>query len=265
MTPQHNPRAWAVLNAAGLGFALFANGLANALPLNGRNTGELSALYPNLFVPAALTFSIWGLIYLGLIAVVVYGFAGEASENRPSVLEALGPWFLVSCLANGAWIFAWHWQLVGLSLGIMLVILGSLVAMYLRLGIGRRPTTTGETWAVRVPVSVYLGWITVATVANTTALAVDLGAPSFGQGPAMLTVAVLAAVVAITGAVLRTRRDLAFALVVVWAFVGIVLRRSGAPEVGSALVHTAATGGLVVVVLALLATARVRLREGLAR
>lgn len=265
MTPQRTPRTWAVLNAAGLGFALVANGLANALPLNGRNTGELSALYPNLFVPAGLTFSIWGIIYLGLIALVVYGFATAARSEEHGVLEALGPWFLVSCLANGAWIFAWHWQLVGLSLGIMLVILGALVAMYLRLGIGQRAASTGETWAVQVPVSVYLGWITVATVANITALAVDLGAPSYGALPAQLTVAVLATVLAITGAVLWTRRDLAYGLVVVWAFVGIVLKRAGSPEAGSDLVHTAATGGLAVLVLALLATARARLRGGAAR
>ncbi len=242
---------WAILNAVGLGFALVANGLANGLPLNGMNTGELSALYPNLFVPAGLTFSIWGVIYLGLIALVVYSFTEVSQAEARGVLEQLGPWFLVSCLANGAWIFAWHWQLVALSVLVMLGILGSLMAMYLRLGIGVERASPAVTWAVHVPISLYLGWITVATIANVTALAVDLGAPSFGTVPAALTVGMLATALGVTGAVLWTRRDLAYGLVVLWAFLGIFLKRAGSVEEGSALVSTAATGGLVVLGLAL--------------
>jgi len=247
------PSTWAFLNAAGLLVALVANGLANALPLNGMNTGELSDLYPNLFVPMGLTFSIWGVIYLWLIAFVVFGFVRLRAEG-PGHLEAIGPWFLINCVANAAWIFAWHWRLVGLSLAIMFAILGSLIVMYLRLGIGVRPAGAGERWLVRAAVSVYLGWITVATIANVTTVAVDLGAPPFGTVPAVLTVVVLAVAVAITGAMLWRRRDVAYALVVVWAFLGIYLKRSGGTEDGSTLVATAALVGLVALVLGVLGT-----------
>ncbi len=245
---------WAVLNAAGLVVALIANGLAAGLPLNGMDTGALSDLYPNLFVPTGLTFSIWGVIYSWLLAFVGYGLVQARSDTGGAFLQVLGPWFLVNCLANAAWIFAWHWTLVGLSLLVMGVILASLLAMYLRLGIGARPVGGAERWLVQAPISIYLGWITVATIANVTALAVDLGAPSFGTGPAILTVLVLLVAAGIAAAMLWTRRDVAFALVVVWAFLGIVLKRWGAAEAGSGPVGTTALVALVAILLGVAAT-----------
>lgn len=246
---------WAALNALALTAALVANGLANALPLNGRNTGELSALYPNLFVPMGLTFSIWGLIYLWLLALVGFGFVLARSDRAATPLDALRPWFAVNCLANGAWIVAWHWMQVELSLALMGVILGSLLAMHGRLGVGVRPASAADRWLVHAPISVYLGWITVATIANVTTVAVDWGAPAFGTGPAVATVGVLAVAVAIAGRMLWARRDVLFSMVVLWALLGITLKRWGAPEDGSGLVATAALVGLVGLGVATVATA----------
>ena len=158
---------WATLNAAGLIGVLVINGLAINLPLNGMGTGELSDLYPNLFVPAGLTFSIWGVIYLWLMAFVAYGFVGVGGTDARNPVDVIGPWFLVNCVANAGWIVAWHWMQVGVSLALMLVLLGSLLVMYLRLGTGVRAAGSGERWLVRAPISVYLGWITVATSAIT--------------------------------------------------------------------------------------------------
>jgi hypothetical protein len=233
-----------VLNAGALVVALVFNGLAAGMPLNGMDTGELSDLYPNLFVPIGLTFSIWGLIYLGLLGFVAYGFV-RIGDDQPSAVEAIGPWFVVNGLANASWIVAWHWMQVPLSVAIMGVILASLLMMYVRLGIGRRPTSLAETVFVRAPISLYLGWITVATIANVTTLAVDLGAPGFGTVPALLTIGVMAVAVAITAVVLWTRRDVIYALVVMWAFVGIGLKRWGAVDDGSMWVAVGSTVGLV--------------------
>lgn len=244
----------AALNAAALAVALVCNGLANALPLNGMDTGQLSDLYPNLFVPMGGTFAIWGLIYLWLLAFVATGFVLARRELDPHPLGQIGPWFVVNGLANAGWIFAWHWQLVPLSLCIMGVILGSLLAMYLRLGVGEGSPPAGVRWLVHAPVSLYLGWITVASIANVTTLAVDLGAPAFGTLPAVLTVTVLAVAVGIAGAMLWRRRDWIFALVVCWALLGIHLKRAAAPEAGSELVAGAALAGLVVLGLGVLAT-----------
>jgi benzodiazapine receptor len=246
---------WALCNAVGLVWALVWNTLANVLPLGGMGTGELSDLYPNLFVPAGVTFSIWGLIYLGLLGFVVAGFVFARRSESEDPLAAVGPWFVVNTLANGLWIVAWHHRLLPLSLVLMGVILASLIAMYLRLGVGTTPSRGGlESWAVRAPVSVYLGWITVATIANVTALAVDLGAPSFGPVPAALTVLVQGVAVGIAARMLAVHRDVAFAAVVVWAFVGIALARSGAPDAGASLVFATSIAGAAVVAMGLVAT-----------
>jgi hypothetical protein len=251
---------WAVLNTVGLAVALVCNGLANALPLNGMGTGKLSDLYPNLFVPAGLTFSIWGLIYLWLLAFVGYGFRLYAKARERNPLARIGPWFLINTLANAAWIFAWHWQQVELALGLMVVILASLVAMYLRLGIGRVPAPAAERWLVHAPISIYLGWITVATIANVTTLAIAHGVAPFGSVQAGLTVAVLATALLITGRMLQAHRDLLYAGVVVWAFFGIYLKRSTSTEEGSAVVATAALVGIGLLVLGMVVT-KIRARR----
>lgn len=252
--------ALAVGNAVALLVALVCNGLANALPLNGMTTGALSDLYPNLFVPMGATFSIWGLIYLGLLGLVGYGLAQLRAGPGETAVERLGPWMVVNLLANGAWIFAWHWLQVELSLVLMGVILGSLIAMHRRLGVGRRAAPAGERWLVHLPVSVYLGWISVATIANVTTLAVDLGAPPFGDVQAALTVGVMAVAVGLAGAMLWRHRDVPYALVIVWALIGIAVKRSAAVDPGSPLVAGAAAVGIGLVVLGVLGVLLQRMR-----
>jgi len=250
---------WAIVNTVSLAVALVCNGLANALPLNGMGTGELSDLYPNLFVPTGLTFSIWGVIYLWLLAFVGYGFVLISKDRDHNPLALIGPWFLVNMLANAAWIFAWHWRHVELALVLMGVLLVSLVAMYLRLGVGREPASGADRWLVHAPVSIYMGWITVATIANVTTLAIDLGATPYGTVQASLTVGVMATAVLIAGRMLQAHRDLLYAGVVVWAFLGIWLKRSSSEEDGSGMVATAALAGMGLLVLGMVAAkSRVR-------
>jgi len=218
---------WALLNLLGFAATLVLNALANILPLNGKQTGELSDSYPNLFVPAGLTFSIWGVIYLLLTAFIVYQLVCVVRGSRDrGFLDRIGPLFLISSVANSLWIVAWHWQLVPLSLLLMLVLLGSLIAMYLRLEIGRGDKERARKLLVELPFSVYLGWITVATIANTTALLVDAGWGGLGLSEVFWAVLVIIAALVITALMLYTRGDVAYALVVLWALLGIYLKRT---------------------------------------
>lgn len=242
--PRPSRWAWALLNLFAFATALLLNGLANALPLNGRTTGALSSLYPNLFVPMGATFAIWGVIYSGLLASVVYGGVLARSERARTPLEAIGPWLAVNLLANAGWIVAWHWQQVPLSVGLMAVILGTLILLYRRLQVGSGAPAAADRWLVHAPLSVYLGWISVATIANLTALAVDLGAPSFGTGPARLTVVMLAAAVLLACVMLGRHRDRLFTIVVMWALLGIHLKRTSSEDAGSEEVATASLVGL---------------------
>jgi len=240
-----------VLNSIGLILVLTLNGLANALPINGVTTGAVSDGYDNLFVPAGLTFSIWGLIYLLLIAFVVYQWL-VARDDRDLFSGSIGPWFFVSCLANASWILAWHYGMLPLSLVLMLVLLGSLLAVYLRLGIGLGGATRGEKTFVHLPFSVYLGWITVATIANTAALLTSIGWGGFGLSPQFWTVAVIAVATAIALAMAFRRHDVFFCMVVVWAFLGILLKRLADATTPDYFVEVVAIAGIVLVSVAII-------------
>ena len=153
-----------ILNFVSVLVTLTVNGMANALPLNGQNTGEISNRFPVLFTPAGYVFSIWGVIYLGLLAFGIYQLLPSQKNN--SRMEKLGYWFFMSNFFNSALIFAWHYNQFPLSLVIMLGLLASLLVIYLRLQVGIRPVSTSEKWLVNIPFSIYLGWISVATIAN---------------------------------------------------------------------------------------------------
>jgi hypothetical protein len=210
---------------------LVVNTLANALPLNGLNTGEISDRFRVYFVPAGYVFAIWGLIYVGLMAYAVYQALPAQRENPR--LRAIGWWVVLGGLANSAWIFLWHYEQFPLTIIAMLVLLATLIITYLRLGTGRTPASRGETWAVRVPMSIYLGWITVATVANVTELLDYLKWDRFGIAPETWMLIILAAVLVIAVLMNITRRDVAYALVVLWALAGIGIKQAAVAVVAT--------------------------------
>lgn len=203
---------------------LVINGLANALPLNGMTTGEISDRFQVFFTPAGYVFSIWGVIYLGLIAFAV--FQSLPSQRQNPRLRAVGWWIALGGLANCAWILLWHYELFPLTLVAMLVLLASLVVAYLRLDIGRSAASPAERWVVHLLFSVYLAWITVATVANVTVVLDYLHWDGFGLAPEIWMGLVLAVIVAITAAMNFTRRDVAFSLVILWALLGISFKQA---------------------------------------
>jgi len=213
------------------------NVLADALPINGQNTGAISNSFHVYFVPAGYVFAIWGLIYIGLIAYGIYQ-ALPAQKNNLR-LQAISWWVVLGGLANCAWIFLWHYeQFVG-TLGAMLILLATLIAVYLHLGSGLTKVTAGETWAVRVPFSIYLGWITVATVANITDVLNYLKWNSFGLAAQTWFLIVLVAVLAISILMSINRRDVAYILVILWALIGIGYKFSAEPLIWIASLTTA--------------------------
>jgi len=223
---------------------IVVNGLANALPLNGQNTGEVSDRFDVYFVPAGYVFSIWGLIYLGLIAFAIYQALPAQRENPR--LRAVGWWVALSGLANSAWIFLWHYEQFLLTVVVMLVLLVTLLITYVRLGIGRTAVPAAEKWAVRLPFSIYLGWITVATVANITSVLDYVNWDGFGIAPEIWMSIILAAVLLIAVLMNFTRRDAAYALVILWALAGIAIKFAAVPAVA---IPTWITFALVAVTL----------------
>jgi hypothetical protein len=225
--------------------ALAVNILASVLPLNGQNTGEISDRFQVYFVPAGYVFSIWGLIYIGWIAFTIFQL--QPSQKANPRLRRLGYLFALSNLLNAAWLFCWHYNLFGLSVLVMLGLLGLLIASYLRLDVNRTSVSRVEYGSVDVLFSVYLGWITVATVANITDWLYYIGWDGFGI-PAQTWAVIMLVVASLLGlAMALTRRAVGYLSVLVWAFAGIAVKQASAPLVAtSAWIAAALMLGLAV-------------------
>lgn len=236
-------RPW--VNTASVVLALIVNILAFALPLNGQNTGEISDRFQVFFVPAGYVFAIWGVIYLGWIAFIAYQFSPAGLSNPR--LQRLGYWFALSGVFNAAWLFCWHYNAFGLSVWVMLALLGALILSYLRLDVGRVAVSAVERWCVDIPFSVYLGWVSVATVANITDWLYWVNWDGWGVPPQLWAVIMLG-VASVLGALMAfTRRDVAYLLVFVWAFAGIALKHAGVAEVMlTAWLAALVAGGLAI-------------------
>ncbi len=211
------------------------NMLAVLLPLNGLETGEISDLYPTLVAPAGYVFSIWGVIYLWVLGYAVY--QALPRQRQQPVLRQVAPWFGLSCAANSLWIFAWHYRQLPWSLVLMTVLLLALIRIYLLLDIGRIAVPSAEKWWVHRPFSLYLGWITVASIANVAALLVDGQWGGWGLAPDLWTALILLTAGAIGVIVSLRRADVVYVLVLVWALVGIIIQHQAyAPVVGAAVI-----------------------------
>lgn len=226
-------------------FTLVMNGLANALPLNGRETGEISDSFDVFFTPAGYVFAIWGVIYLALGVFTVY--QALPSQRANPLLRRIGWLFVVSNIANALWIVFWHYGYYILSLMDMIILLVTLIILYMRLDTGRTKPVGRERWLVYLPFSIYLGWITVATVANVTAVLDYVEWSGWGISEQVWTAVMLAVAVVVATAMALTRADVAYLLVLVWAFVGIGVKHSTEPTVSAAAwLATAAVVGLIV-------------------
>jgi tryptophan-rich sensory protein len=226
---------------------LVVNYLANALPLNGQTSAEVANRMPIFFVPANYVFSIWGVIYALLIGYAIYQALPSQRENQR--LRHIGYVFVLSCIANSAWLFLFHYEYFLLTMVAMVLLLLLLIAIYLRLDAGRINLSGVEKWLTHIPFSVYLGWITVATISNASYVLYDANWGGFGLGGATWAAIMLVVATVVTLAVVITRRDVAFAAVIIWALAGIVVKQSDTP-----LVAISAALMAVAVIVAVLLT-----------
>ena len=207
---------------------IIVNGLANLLPIGGKNTGELSDNIPNLFVPSGITFAIWGVIYVLIISFALY-LAKDLFKKEKTTeifLEKISYFFILASLANIIWIFLWHYEQIIFSLFAMILLFISLLFIYLRLNIGIEKVSMKEKLFIHVPISVYLGWITVATIANVTAVLVTIGWSGFGISEQIWTMLVIIVAAIITILIIVKRKDYAYCAVIIWALLGIYIKRS---------------------------------------
>jgi hypothetical protein len=223
-------------------FAIFAailgsiafNTLSNFFPLNGINVGQLSntVFAAVQIIPANYAFAIWGLIYLGLIAFAIYQF--QPSQRQNPILQRSGYLLVFASVAQCAWIYFFLARLFPLSVIAMLGVLLPLIGLYQRLGIGQQRVSRQEQWFIHIPISIYLGWITVATVVNVAIALYSINWNGWGITPPIWTVMMMMISTVIAALVYVQRHDVAFTLVIVWALVAIAIRQIDTPLIAVA-------------------------------
>lgn len=232
-----------------------ANALANILPINGITTGAVSDSYPNLFAPAGYTFAIWGVIYLALAFAV-----GRLLFQKDPQFEIVSRWFIISNLANTAWIFAWHYRMIALTTLLIIVVLFSVLKIVFQLKAGENRLFG---ISQRLPYEIYGGWLLVATVANITTLLVDIEFSGFGISEVTYMLLILAVAWLIVSVTVVRLRSFGIGLVLLWAYGGIyskhISSNPGFDNAYPAIIFT--TVGLMVLMSILLVVLFLRNRE----
>ena len=221
-------KIWQGVIVAGVLATIIMNALANIIPFNGQQTGEVSDKYPVLFVPAGYVFSIWGLIYAGLIAYAA--FQALPSQRMNPRLVKIRPWVLLNLTANSIWLVLFHFELLAVSAVVITAMLVTLIGIYLKLEVGRTMVSAAERWLVHAPFTLYMGWLTVATIANISVWLYSVQWTG-GLGAGVWTIALLVVATIISVALSLKNADTVFILVPIWAFVGIAVKQAAVPSV----------------------------------
>lgn len=245
------------INIIAFVLTVIVNGLAGSTTiLGGKFAAEISDANPTLITPAGYVFSIWGVIYLLLGVFVV--FQALPNQQGQAFQKKIGWLFALSSLLNIVWLFLWQYEYLVFSVVLMFLLLATLILIYLRLDIGRSDVRMREKLAVHLPFSVYLGWITIASIANVSLFLVSENWDGFGIGAETWATLIIIVALVIALLVLATRRDIAYGLVVVWALFGIAVNQSGNQSI-----VTLTEASAIIILLALAAVVLLsRLKSG---
>lgn len=235
------PVMW-IANIVAFIAVICVNYLAVSLPIGGMTTGQLSDLYPNLFTPAGITFSIRGLIYLAILWFVIWQVIDLFNKKSHWITKKIGIRFLLSCVTNIGWIFARHFQQVFLSVIIMLAFLIVLIILGNKVKLWQKLWTRKEKLLVQVPFSLYLWRISVAIIANISAWLVHIGWTMRGMTPIFWTIFMIIVATLLALLQLYKKQDIVFALVVIRAFIGIIIKTLWAEIIYTNIIWTLGIG-----------------------
>jgi translocator protein len=224
-----NAKSLISLNIIAFIAMLTLNFLSNSLPLNGKNPAQLSDQWPNFFVPAGLTFAIWGIIYTLLIVWIVVQiisfFRDKSKEIIFPNIQQIGYLFLLTCFFNMAWLFAWHWEQLILSLILMIGLFVSLLLLNEKIRSGRQKLNNQQKFS-HATFTIYQGWISIALIANVTAILVNYQWSGWGIAPQMWATIMIVIGTLIAAFMVFSRNQIFHGLVVIWALYGIYFKRN---------------------------------------
>jgi len=244
----HNSALLRLSNIVAFVLTVIVNSLAGSTKLiGGVTTAQISDANPTLITPAGYVFSIWGIIYFLLGVFVV--FQALPSQKGKEYTKKISWLFVLSSIINIVWLFLWQYNFLSLSVVLMFLLLISLILIYTRLGIGKTQAKLSEKLAIRLPFSIYLGWITIASIANVSVTLVSVGWDGFGIGAETWATLIVIVALVITLLVLATRKDLGYGLVIVWALIGIAVKQSGNQNILTLL-----EASIIIILVAMAAT-----------
>jgi hypothetical protein len=244
MSTEYNSshKIYSIINALVLIIVIWWNYYTNTGNIEGKTVGELSAVLDNYFTPAGYAFAIWGIIYLALVAQAIYlVWVAFRKETDSDFISQMGPYLIMTNCLNAAWLWFWLTENTGLSVVVMLAMLFALVILILNLRMNLPSQRKSGNWLVRVPISIYAGWITVATVANISAYLAKIGWSGWGISEITWTIVMIAVAALVNIFIAFSRNLIAFPLVGVWALVAISVRHAGTVNLlqGAALIAAA--------------------------
>lgn len=217
-------RSFQILNVLALTITIGFNYLSNTGFFNNETMASISGKYQNLFTPAGYAFSIWGLIYLGLLGFVIYyGPFTKNTDTKEKTVLSIGWWFIISCLANCLWIVAWLYDYTLLSIPIMILLFISLLKVILDNKQSMEVNDFKSTVFLRLPFYIYSGWISVALIANVSAYLKKIEWTGFGLSDTSWTITMIGVATLIHLYMVWKRNMISFALVAVWALVAIAV------------------------------------------
>jgi benzodiazapine receptor len=231
------------------------NGLAGSTTLiGGVNTAFISDSNPTLITPAGFTFAIWGIIYILLGVFVVY--QALPSQKEKEYHKQISWLFILISLTNIVWLFLWQYNQVTLALPVIVLFLIGLILIYTRLGIGKTQVPLKEKLAIHTPFSVYLGWITIATIANAAVAGVSTNWDGFGISPETWGILIIIIALLLTLIVTATRKEIAYGLVIVWALIGIISK-----QINTNIITTAEASAIIILIALAAITVLTKLKK----
>jgi benzodiazapine receptor len=255
MSEKKGVTALRVGNVLAFAAVIVINSIAGGTKLlGGVNTADVSAAFPTMITPAGFTFSIWGIIYTLLAVFIVYQLL--PGHRQDSFNPKVGYLFILSSVFNIVWIFLWQYEYIPVSVVLIFALLLSLIGIYVRLGVGKSKASRSEKICVHLPFSIYLGWITIASIADVSSALVSLNWDGFGIAASTWAELVIVVALAISLLVLATRRDPAYGLVIVWALTGITSNQMGNSGEVLVLEASLAIVGVVTLVIFLMILAQ---------
>ncbi len=212
------------LNGIALIATIVINYLSNLGVFNGETMASISKKYQTFFTPAGYAFSIWGIIYLGLLGFVIhYGPFTKSTVTKEKVVSNIGWWFVISCIANGLWVVSWLHEYIFLSILLMVTIFISLLNILQRIKSDFQSPSLKTRLFLQLPIQIYSGWISVALIANVAVLLKKMQWNGFGISETMWTIVMIIIAALVHVFMIWKQKMPVFALVVVWALLAIAI------------------------------------------